>query len=251
MTQGAFVWHDLATTDPEAAGRFYHRIVGWEVEEVPEMHYTLLKMGGARAAGIMAQPPHLREAGVPPHWTGYIQVADVDAMAEKVQAHGGRLNYGPDDIPGVGRFAAMADPDGAPFYLFQPNGQGEAEPGMMTPGYVGWNELAAHDHARAFDFYSLLFGWQKGGAVEMGPMGTYQMFGYGGHDRGGMMNVQHGMTPHWMFYFVVQGIEAARARVEQEGGAILNGPMEVPGGAWIINGRDPQGGHFALVSATK
>lgn len=251
MNPGAFVWYDLATTDLDAAADFYKTVVGWNVEPVPEMHYTLLKAGETRAAGMMALPQNLREAGVPPHWTGYILVDDVDEMATKVGQHGGALKSGPEDIPGVGRFAAMTDPSGSPFYLFKPNGQAASEPGMMAPGHVGWNELLAPDHEAAFAFYSGLFGWRKSRAIDMGPMGTYQLYSYDDADRGGMMNCPPGMPPHWMFYFVVEGIEAAKTRIEHAGGKLTNGPMEVPGGAWIVGGIDPQGAHFALVSATK
>ncbi len=251
MNNGAFVWYDLATTDPEAAGQFYKGVVGWAVEPVPEMHYTLFKVGETRATGMMSLPPHLREAGVPPHWCGYIMVDDVDSMADKVKQHGGSLKFGPEDIPGVGRFAAMTDPQGPPFYLFKANGDEQADPGLMKPGHVGWHELITKDYAKAFEFYGPLFGWEQSRAIDMGPMGTYQLFGYGGADQGGMMNCPPGVPAHWMFYFVVEGIDAAKARIESAGGTVRNGPMEVPGGAWVVSGQDPQGAAFALVSATK
>jgi predicted enzyme related to lactoylglutathione lyase len=250
MNPGAFVWYDLATTDPKAAAGFYETVVGWSAEEVPEMHYTLLKIGETRAAGLMELPSHLSAAGVPPHWSGYISVADVDAHIEKVEQAGGTLKYGPEDIPNVGRFAVVADPGGAVFYLF--HGQGEAPlPSMMSPGTVGWHELRARDHDAAFGFYSGLFDWSRGTALDMGPMGTYQIFGYGGADHGGMMNAPDGVHPNWLFYIVVQGLDAALERVESAGGTVVHGPQEVPGGAWILTGRDPQGAHFALVSAKR
>lgn len=251
MNPGAFVWYDLATTDPEAASRFYASVVGWAVEPVPEMHYTLLKAGEARAAGLMELPQHVRDRGVPPHWSGYISVGDVDAMVAKVTHAGGELKFGPDDIPGIGRFAVVTDPDGAPFYLFKGVGEAAPEPGMMSPGHVGWHELCARDHEAAFGFYSGLFGWSRSTAIDMGPMGTYQLFGYGSADRGGMMNAPEGMHPSWLFYFVVPGVDAALLRVQEGGGIVIRGPQEVPGGAWILMCRDPQGAHFALVSATR
>ena len=250
MNSGAFVWYDLATTDPKAAAAFYGSVVGWSAEEVPAMHYTLLKVGETRAAGMMAMPPHLREAGVPPHWSGYISVADVDADVARVEQAGGALKHGPDDIPGVGRFAVVADPHGAIFYLFHAQSEGPL-PGMMSPGHVGWHELRAREHGAAFGFYSDLFGWSRGTAMDMGPMGTYQVFGYDGADRGGIMNAPGDMHPSWLFYFVVEGLDAALDRVEAAGGTVLHGPQEVPGGAWILMGRDPQGAQFALVSPTR
>ena len=250
MNTGSFVWYDLATTDPEAAARFYAAVVGWTAEPVPEMHYTILKAGGAEAGGLMALPEHLRAAGVPPHWSGYIRVDDVDAMTGTLKQSGGSVLREPDDIPGVGRFAVVKDPDGAPFYLFAPNKSGE-EPGFMAPGRVGWHELRARDHRAALNFYGGLFGWKPSRTIDMGAMGTYQLFSYGGADRGGMMNAPPGVPPSWLFYFVVEGLDAALGRVEASGGEVMHGPQEVPGGAWILAGRDPQGAYFALVSARR
>ena len=82
-----------------------------------------------------------------------------------------------------------------------------------------------------FAFYSELFGWTKGDAIDMGPMGIYQIFAIGGAPSGGMMTktpeIPH---PFWLYYFNVEGIDAAMARVKKAGGRILNGPIEVPGG---------------------
>ncbi len=250
MSIGAFIWYDLATTDPASASTFYASVVGWAPEPVPDKPYTVFKTGGAFMAGLMQLPPQLREAGVPPHWSGYIHVDDVDAMLAQAVAAGATLNYGPEDIPGVGRFAVIADPQGAVFYLYTPSSHGQ-EPPPMTPGSIGWRELHARDQSAAFGFYAGLFGWQRSQAIEMGPMGTYQLFAYDGLDRGGMMTAQAGMRPQWLFYFAVSEIEAAAERVKSAGGTIVFGPVEVPGGAWTLNCRDPQGAYFALVSPPK
>jgi predicted enzyme related to lactoylglutathione lyase len=82
----------------------------------------------------------------------------------------------------------------------------------------------------------------------MGAMGTYQIFSVGGQGVGGMMN-KPPMVPvaNWLYYINVADIDAAVDRVKTGGGQILNGPMQVPGGSWIIQGKDPQGAMFALV----
>lgn len=251
MTQGKFVWYDLATTDPKAAAKFYETVVQWTAEEVPAMHYTLLKKGETRVGGLLELPAHLREAGVPPHWSGYIGVDDVDASLEQAKAAGATLKFGPEDIPNIGRFAVVTDPHGAPFYLFKGQGEAPPEPGMMAPGHVGWHELRGGDNEESFRFYHGMFGWEKSQAMDMGPMGTYQLFSYGGQDRGGMMKRPDGMPANWLFYFVVEGLDAALERVKSAGGTVTHGPQEVPGGAWILTGTDPQGAHFALVSAKR
>jgi predicted enzyme related to lactoylglutathione lyase len=122
----------------------------------------------------------------------------------------------------------------------------EAEPAV---GEASWLELMTTDAPAAMTFYQQLFGWQPSEAMDMGDMGKYQMFNRGDRMIGGMMNKPKEMAqapPHWAIYFRVPGINAAAERVKANGGTILNGPMEVPGGDWILNGMDPQGAAFAL-----
>jgi predicted enzyme related to lactoylglutathione lyase len=155
----------------------------------------------------------------------------------------------PRDIPGVGRFAVMADPQGAVLALFKPaNPDQDRPPPQDGPGRVGWHELYAGDYAAAFDFYAGLFGWQKQEAMDMGEMGVYQMFGLGDRMLGGMMNKPPNVpVATWHYYFNVQSIDEAIQRVKTAGGQVVFGPQEVPGGAFVMMGVDPQGGSFALV----
>jgi predicted enzyme related to lactoylglutathione lyase len=181
---------------------------------------------------------------------GDIYVDDVDKTAAAVKELGGAIKHGPGDIPDVGRFAVAADPHGAIFVLLkwaQPMGNGVAAPG--TPGYTGWRELFAGNLAEAFAFYAKLFGWTKADALDMGPMGTYQLFAHRGETIGGMMNKPAQLpAPAWNYYFNVDSVKAAIERIKRGGGEVLMGPMQVPGGSWIIQGRDPQQATFALVS---
>jgi predicted enzyme related to lactoylglutathione lyase len=110
---GAFSWCELTTTDPEAAKKFYTELLGWETEDMATegMAYTVLKAGGEGIGGIMATPPEA--AGMPPHWGAYVTVDDVDQTAEKAQALGGQILVPPRDIPEVGRFCVLQDPQGA------------------------------------------------------------------------------------------------------------------------------------------
>jgi predicted enzyme related to lactoylglutathione lyase len=111
--QGAFSWCELMTTDPAAAKDFYVRLFGWELEEMSMegMTYTVVKAGGEAVGGIMAMPAEAQ--GIPPHWGSYVTVADVDATARKAQELGGKVLVPPLDIPGVGRFSVLQDPQGA------------------------------------------------------------------------------------------------------------------------------------------
>ena len=117
------------------------------------------------------------------------------------------------------------------------------------PGIVGWHELYAIDGQKAFGFYADLFGWTKVEAMDMGAMGVYQIFAAGGPPIGGMMTKPPGVpVSFWNYYFQVDGIGAAMERLKAAGGSVINGPMEVPGGSWIVQGLDPQGAMFSLVS---
>ena len=251
-SHGTFVWYDVMTSNTKAAESFYHEVIGWDAKDsgMPDVSYTLLSMGPAMVGGLMPIPEDARKAGVGPTWMGYIGVNDVDAYAKRVKTAGGAIRREASDIPGIGRFAVAADPHGAGFILFKGASEEAPPPAPAgTPGHVGWHELHAGDLDRAFAFYSGLFGWTKAEAMDMGPMGTYQIFAIGGVPCGGMMTkppqIPH---PFWLYYFNVDGIDTAMTRVKKAGGQILNGPMEVPGGSWIAQSSDPQGAMFAMVA---
>lgn len=247
-----FVWYELMTTDTVGAQAFYTGVVGWRAADagMPGMNYTLLSMAETQIAGMMALPPEAQAAGGRPGWVGYIASADVDAQAAAIARLGGAICHPATDIPGVGRFATLTDPQGATFCLFKGLSD-EAPPPLPagSVGTVGWHELHAKDGAAAWAFYSTQFGWAKDQAMDMGPMGVYQLFTAGGPAIGGVMTKQpESPMPFWLFYFNVEAIDAAVDRVTQRGGRIVNGPMQVPGGSWIVNATDPQGAMFALVA---
>jgi hypothetical protein len=113
-------------------------------------------------------------------------------------------------------------------------------------GHGAWHELHASDGSEAVEFYTAKFSWGKSRGVDMGPMGLYQLLSMGGSDLGGIMTDARLPRPAWLVYFRVDGIERAAARIAQAGGQVIRGPMEVPGGGWIVNGLDPEGAMFAL-----
>jgi predicted enzyme related to lactoylglutathione lyase len=252
---GQFVWFELMTTDVAAATAFYGHVVGWSSADsgMPGMAYTILSAQTAMVGGVMELPQNARDAGRRPGWLGYIAATDVDAFAARAAAAGGTVHRGPDDIPGVGRFAVVADPQGAVFVLFK-SAMAEQAPTIARDkiGHVGWHELHASDHAAALPFYADLFGWAAGDAIDMGPMGTNQIFTQGGTMLGGMMTAPVSSPVRgWLYYINVDEIGAAIGRVENAGGTVTNGPHQVPGGSWIGQCVDPQGAMFALVSASR
>ena len=254
-TTKSFIWYELMTTDLDGAKAFYGDVVGWEGRPFGDaIPYIVMSAGGAMAAGLMTLTEEVRNAGGRPGWFGYIHADDADAATEGVRRGGGAVHREPADIPDVGRFSVVADPQGAMFMLLQPFRQDSAQPtpAPATPGHVGWRELYAADWTASFEFYAGQFGWTKDEALDMGPMGTYQLFAAGGEAIGGMMDKPAQVpAPFWLFYFNVPAIDAAAARVGSGGGQVVNGPMQVPGGSWIVQCMDPQGAMFALVAPTR
>jgi uncharacterized protein len=254
--RGKFIWYDVMTNDTKAGASFYSDVIGWNAQEhvMPDNNtYTVFSKGPVMVAGLMTLPEPVRAQGARPCWSGYVAVDDVDADVARVKAAGGAMQRAPADIPNVGRFAVVSDPGGAVFLLFKPNTQEEPKPvAPMTPGHVAWHELYAGDLGREFAFYSQLFGWTKDLAVDLGPAGTYQTFATGGPPCGGMMT-RCAQVPHpcWNYYIAVDSVAAAAERATTRGAQVLQGPHEVPGGAWIVQARDPQGAVFAMISGSK
>ena len=251
---GKFIWYDVMTTDTKAAEVFYRDVMGWTVQDSgrTDRSYALFSVGSTMVGGLMPIPEDACKMGVGPAWMGYIGVDDVDAFAGRVTAAGGMIHRGPEDIPGVGRFAVAGDPHGGGFILFTPGSDQPAAPVPPgTPGHIGWHELYTGDLATAFAFYSGLFGWTRDRVMDT-PAGPYQLFSTGGAPVGGMMTKPpHAPSGGWLFYVNVAAIDAAIGRVKTGGGQVLHGPMQVPGDSWIAQCRDPEGAMFAIVSTRR
>ena len=255
MSTARFVWYELMTGDVPAAAAFYTGVVGWRAQDsgMPGVDYTLMMVGDAQVAGMMTTPAELKAIGRPATWSGYLAVDDVDVMQARVLQAGGKILDPAQDIPEIGRFAVVTDPQGASFMLFKPQ---RSDPPTMpapdAPGTTGWHELRAMDGPAVFDFYAALFGWTKGEGLDMGPMGIYQLFEIDGVPAGAMMTkTPEAPMPAWRYYFRVDAADAAEQRIVKLGGTVTMSAEQVPGGTWIVQGRDPQGAHFALMSMNR
>jgi predicted enzyme related to lactoylglutathione lyase len=204
--------------------------------------------GGIPIGGVMQMPATLQ--GMPPHWIAYVGTPDVDATVREAEARGGQVHKAPMDIPEVGRFAVITDPQGATIAVFTPASEAPEAPGVPPRGHFSWHELVTTDHRAALEFYSALFGWEKISEFDMGPMGMYVLYGRNGQQLGGMFDKPADMPapPHWLYYAHVDSADAAAARVKAAGGQVLHGPMDVPGGDRVAQCLDPQGGTFAVHS---
>jgi len=249
QTLGRHVWSELMTTDVRGAETFYDKVVGWTSEPFANspMPYTQFKRsGGTGVAGLMERPQGMN---MPPFWSMYIAVPDFDAAVAKVKRLGGSTLSDVIDVPTVGRMQMLKDPQGAAFYIMEPERRDSSPEHDPEVGEPSWLELMTTDAPAAMRFYEELFSWQPTEAMDMGPSGKYQMFNRGNRMIGGMMNKPPEMAqipPSWGIYFRVNDINAAVDRIKANGGTILNGPMEVPGGDMIVNAKDPQGAAFSL-----
>lgn len=254
--QGSWIWYELMSPDPDGSKAFYDAVVGWNIDAKPtgEMDYRMIvNPDRGLTGGVFRLTPEMIEHGARPCWVGYIGVDEVDASVAAIEASGGKSVLPAFDIPGTGRIAMVSDPGGAPFYVMTPTPPpGGAESTSFSAsrnsGRCGWNELMAGDAARETAFYTDLFGWTLPEPMDMGPMGKYQFIAHDGVTTGAIMpKAPQAPAAMWNHYFWVPSIEVAKARIEAGGGEVSNGPMQVPGDDWIVQGIDPQGAMFSLV----
>jgi predicted enzyme related to lactoylglutathione lyase len=249
-SHGRFVWYVLMTTDVEAAKDFYTKVVGWSARDasMPGLPYVVFTAGDVPVSAVMGLPQDLGSMDKRPGWIGYVKVNDVDATASQIKQLGGRVHVQPQDILDISRFSVVADPQRATLALFnwlKPNPDQPAD--LRARGRVGWHELYAADWEKAWAFYSELFGWQKAEA-DFSGVDTYQLFSAGGQTIGAMYTKPETVpVPFWLYYFNVGDIDAAVKRVRAANGQILKGPIDLPGGNWMVQCADPQRAIFALV----
>lgn len=247
---GDFIWYELITKDTEAALRFYGEVVGWTATPFGDNSvggaYLVWHADGIPVGGLTSLPADAGE--MPPAWFGYVAVNDVDAIVSAMEADGATTMMAPMSMPGVGRMALVADPQGVPIYVMRGESQ-ESSTAFSSDieGRCAWNELATDDPDAAMAFHFKHFGWTKGDPIPMGEAGVYQLFNQGESAIGAIMRRSPQAPSCWSYYFRVPSIAAAKERVETAGGTVIVGPMEVPGGDEILVCTDPQGAMFCLV----
>lgn len=252
--QGRWVWCELLTSQPGKAQDFYTRVVGWSVEDWSEapadQPYHMWSGDHGPVGGLMQLPAEAEAQGAPPHWLAYVQVDDVDETVRRTQQLGGGVVMPAMDIEKVGRISVIHDPQGAMFAVIRPEGEMPDQEGPPHTGEISWYELATTDRSSALSFYHELLGWEKTDEFDMGEGNLYEMYGTAGKTLGGIFTKPPEMPgpPHWLLYAMVDDINRAVEAVEENGGQVLNGPMQVPGGDWVAQIMDPQGAVFAVHS---
>jgi predicted enzyme related to lactoylglutathione lyase len=248
---GRFVYHDLLTTRPADARRFYAALLGWTCtpRDAGGFEYTDVRAGAYRFGGMVPlDPAH----GMPSHWTGYVAVEDVDAACARAEAAGGRVCVPPHEIPGrVGHFAVLNDPTGAMLSAVRfTDGRVPMPDAAERPvaGGAWWHELLTQDPERAAAFHAEVFGWEaRPGMVRPGGE-RYHLFVRAGHTVGGMMQAPPalGGASAWQLYLTVDDVDATVARAAELGGAATWPALDVPGVGRMGGLADPAGAMFAV-----
>ena len=179
---------DTEQPDPQSAAEFYGGIFGWEFDNklppgIPDK-YLIASLKGFNVAAIASLTPGI---GGPPQWNTYVNVVDADATAAQAVALGAEVLVGPVDAGPAGavagRWAALVDPDGAHFRLWQP---GYRRGAQLVNARGAWNssDLTTHNPDDAKSFYGSIFGWEAdsvefGGGDSEGPSLMWRLPGYG------------------------------------------------------------------------
>ena len=222
---GVPCWVETLQPDPAAAHAFYRELFGWELAGSPE--YTVARLGGRDVAGIAP----LDGSGFEPGWITHIRVKDVDAAVRDATAAGATVALAAMDADPAGRLAALRDPTGALFAVWEAAWREGAEL-VNEPGAWAMSTLVTGDTAAAGAFYGTVFGW---GVEPYGPASLFRLPGYVGGEpaqpvpRDVVAVMAPGEGPAtWAVDFWVADAEATVALAERLGGRVLVAPHDRP-----------------------
>jgi uncharacterized protein len=263
---GVPCWIDTSHPDPAAAADFYGALFGWELEDVmpPDApgRYFMARLPGGDVGAIGSSP----EGASTAVWNTYIWVEDADATAATVREAGGSILAEPFDVFDAGRMAICADPEGAPFSVWQA-GRNRGADVVNEPGSLNFNGLNTRDVEGAKKFYGAVFGWtvlDLGGGAMMWQVPGYAEF-LEQRDPGlrermaesdappGFEDVVATINPiaddqadvpaHWGVTFAVDDADAIAAKAAELGGQVVVPPFDAP---WVRMTviTDPQGALF-------
>jgi uncharacterized protein len=235
---GTFSWAELVTNDADAAKAFYTALLGWDYDDQPagpDQVYSMATRDGKYVAALYT------DGSQPPHWNCYVTVESVDESVAKATAAGGTELHEPFDVMDVGRMAFVADPAGAPIYLWEPRQHIGAQL-VNTPGALNWNDLVTPDADEAARFYGELFGWTF---EEVPDAGGYRVIKNGDRENGGVFP-REDAQPGWIPYFGHEDVGRVVEDVPGLGGQVLNAFQMWQGSIGVFS--DPQGAPFALWS---
>ena len=229
---GRFVWTDLVTHDQKKAIDFYTKLLelGSQTTEFETFTHTALKKDESWVGGGIVTANGI-PAEVPSHWLPYLTVNDVDKATETALGLGATQLSAPEDIPEVGRFSIIQDPQGAVVALYKAFGEmGEIE-FSGTPFRFCWGELSTDDVKASKEFYSKVTGWSEYKEWDMGDGSFYHMPQADNMDAAGIYkkSPEDPSPPHWTVYFAVPDVDARAETTQKLGGKVLMGPQDIPG----------------------
>ncbi|MGA8295673.1 MAG: VOC family protein [Acidimicrobiales bacterium] len=241
-------WVDHGTSNLDGSVAFYTALFGWDVQDMGEDagHYHIASLRGLPVAGI---GPLMDGSGIT-RWTTYVNVDDADEVIDKIKKEGGTVVFGPMDVMDQGRMAVAIDPAGAAFGIWQPRVHIGAQL-VNEPGAFSWNHLLSHDIEKASAFYSAVFGW----GVETDEENNSKNFSVNGRVVCGGMQIGEdmpaGIPSYWEPYFGVESADQAAKKVEDLGGKVNMGPMDMADAGRIASVMDPEGAAFGIWEATE
>ena len=246
--RGKVVWHDLLTNDLEASKTFFASLFGWRLEETTapgcDTPYTVAYCGDKMVGGMVA----LEESdNAPSHWMSYVSVEDVDATVELAKKLNGEQIWPPTDLPEVGRFAVIRDPQGGHIAPFTSAHPAPPEENPFQLGHFCWEEFLAKDPTAASQFYGEIFGWSAE-QMDMGEIGTYTLLKVGDATAAGVLKMPDEVQSpsHWLSYVMVEDVDAAVEKTESLGGCICKAGTDIPNVGRFAVAADPAGAIFAV-----
>lgn len=247
---GTFSWIDLATTDREAAKKFYSDLFGLKTVDTPaspDIVYTMLTLDDKPVAALYEISKEQREQRMRPHWDSYVTVENVDTVVEKAKALKGTVLQEPFDVFDSGRMGIIQDPTGAFLALWEPK-KDIGTHFKNKPGSLCWNELATTDTDRAKSFFTQLFNWDSQ-TSEMINI-TYTIFMIDEKPVAGMYKISEEMgdvPSHWLPYFTVEDCGQSSRKAQELGATVSQPPTDIPGTGRFSILQDPQGAAFAIL----
>ncbi|HEX4166394.1 MAG TPA: VOC family protein [Bryobacteraceae bacterium] len=247
LSPGKFVWFEHVSKDASKAQEFYGEVLGWKVKPFPmgDFAYEMILTGESWDTMIGGYPPAGSNHHAS-HWIATVSLEDVDAAANAAVANGGMVLDAPSEIPGVGRRARIADPQGAELALLT-DARGDKPDTPAVSGNWLWNELHTSEPASALSFYEKVVGFSHR-TMDMGPGNQYHILSRDGVDRGGITgHLRAGAPPHWLPYVAVDDVDATIARAKQRGATIPMAPEDIPGIGRFGVLQDPTGAVLAVM----
>jgi predicted enzyme related to lactoylglutathione lyase len=227
---GKWVWYELRSKDVEKSKAFYGELLGWQIEpqEMNGMKFELIKAGG-KDIGIISAT----EGKAKSHWVPFVSVPDVDAAVKTIEEQKGKVVTPASDIPDIGRFAIVSDPNGVEFAVFK-GAKGDEPDSPPAAGLFVWNEYLSKNkkqHTAALAFYPAALGYTTS-QMAMGEgkkKAQYDMLSFNEAPRAGVEEAKPAsLGGQWMPWVTVDDTDAVVANAKKLKGKVAVKPHDIP-----------------------